>query len=78
MSILRFEAARFKKSPGAVSINEVQFQKIFGFSVFLAQDKNLQKLNEMLYDDWSLLGGFERAAKSMDKNLKKSTGILDY
>ena len=34
-------------------------------------------LDEMLYDNWSLLGGFEQAAKSMDKNLK-STRILDH
>ena len=40
MSILRFEGARFKKAPGAY-LNEVQFQKIFGFPIFFAQGKNL-------------------------------------
>ena len=39
MSILRFEGARFKKAPGALS-KQGHFQNFFGFLIFLAQDKN--------------------------------------
>ena len=34
-------------------------------------------LDKTLYDDYLLLGGFEEAANSVDKNLKKSTETLD-
>ena len=40
MSILRFEGARFKKAPGAVS-KRGPISKSFGFPNFLAQGKNV-------------------------------------
>ena len=40
MSILRFEEARFKKAPRAVS-KQGSISKNFGFPLFLAQGKNL-------------------------------------
>ena len=35
-------------------------------------------LDKTLYDDYLLLGGFEQAAKAVDKNSKKSTGTLNH
>ena len=40
MSILRFEGARFKRAPGAVS-KRGPISKNFGFFIFLAQGKKL-------------------------------------